>query len=254
MDRDMRQLYFTKAGEEESVAKAYMYTPEGIKLYSPFTAGSDSVTGIVWDATEEQASAGSITLENRMPEGWIAYDKYIGTYTLTHNDNDDWYVEPKTVTVTLEQKEEGKTYTMKGVNDNYDVVVNYDLAGGNLVIMGQIIGKFGDNDVYFAAMYASRAASGNPTWTGYRSTKYGIKTKADAASLESDPDHFVVKYIAGPSAAGKPINSFGLLMQKPDGTSGGWMRPANDEDHTYDDWFIFGDDYASLFWKEMVKQ
>lgn len=250
MDRDMQQMYFTKSGEEESTAVAFMYTPDGIKFYEPFA----SVSEIVWDTDTQSAKAGSAVMENRMPEGWIAYDKYIGTYELTYNDNDDWLVEPKTATVTLEADVEGASYILKGVSDKYTLKVKYDLAGGNLVLMGQIMGKFGDNDVYFAAMYASRAASGSATWTGWRSANYGIKTKADPETLESDPDHFTLNFVPGPSAAGKGINSFGLLMQKPDGSSGGWMRPANEDDHSYDDWFIFGDNYYALFWKNMVKK
>ena len=143
---------------------------------------------------------------------------------------------------------------MKGVSGKYDVKVDYDIAGGNLVIMGQIVGKFGENDVFFAALYASRAASGGATWTGWRSVNYGIKTKADQESIDTDPAHFKLNFVAGPSAAGKPVNSFGMLMQKPDGSSGGWMRPANDDDHSYDDWFPFGDAYYSLFWRDMVKK
>ena len=254
MDRDMRQLSFTKAGEEESVSIGYMYTPDGLKLYKPFESGNVSVTSLEWDKEKECARIQDILLENRMPDGWVAYDRYLGTYDLTYNDNEDWLVEPKTVTVTLEKLEEGSTYLMKGVSDKYDVTVKYDLAGGNLVIMGQIVGKFGDNSVYFAAMYASRSASGGATWTGWRSTSYGIKTKADSESLETDPDHFVMKFIPGPSAAGKGINSFGLLMQKPDGTSGGWMRPSDEDDHQYDDWFLFEDNYYALFWRDMVKK
>lgn len=255
VDRDMRQVAFTKAGSEESQTVGYMYMPNGIKLYKPFEADGVSLDQLVWDKEQECAKCGSLTIENKMPEGWIAYDKYIGTYELTYNDDGDWYTDnPKKVTVSLEKKVEGESYVMKGVNDTYDVVVKYDLAGGNLVIMGQIIGKYGDNDVFFTAMYASRAASGNPTWTGWRNTSYGIKTKADPTILESDPDHFLTRFVPGPSAAGKPINSFGLLMQKPDGTSGGWMKPTDEEDHRFDSWFIFGDYYTSLFWKEMVKK
>ncbi len=253
MDRDMRQLLFTKDGEEESVPVGFMYTPEGIKLYKAFKAGNTDVTALRWDPTQQIAYAGNLALENRMPEGWLSYSQYLGSYVLTYNDNEDWYIYPETATVTLVQDVEGKSYLMKGVNPNYDVKVNYDLAGGNLVIMGQIVGKFGENDVFFAALYASRAASGGVTYTGWRSTSYGIKTKGDPESIKADPAHFKVNFITGPSSAGRGINSFGLLMQKPDGTSGGWMRPASDDDHTYDDWYIFGD-YVSFFWRDMVKQ
>lgn len=255
MDRDMRQLIFTEAGAEESQSVGYMYTLDGLKLYKPFEADGVSLNALTWDKEAQIARCGSLDIKNKMPDGWIPYDNYLGTYELTYNDDGDWYTEdPKTVTITLEQKEEGVSYYMKGVSDQYDVVVDYNVAGGNLAIMGQIVGKYGENDVYFAAMYAYRAANGEPTWTGWRSNKYGIKTVADPKILESDPDHIVLNFIPGPSAAGKPVNSFGMLMQKPDGSSGGWMRPADEEDHKYDDWFIFGDDFRSLFWNHMVKK
>ncbi len=254
MDRDMRQVYFTKDGAEESTPVAFMYTPDGIKFYQPFTVGDASVSELVWDKTRECAVAGGLTLENRVPEGWLGYNQYLGTYTLTYNDNEDWYIQPKTATFTLVPDEEGKSYLMKGVSDKYDVKVNYDLAGGVIVIMGQIVGKYGDNDVFFAAHYASRSATGGITYTGWRGTSYGIKIKVDPESVKADPDHFKAHFIPGPSSAGRGINSFGLLMQTPAGASGGWMRPGSADDHQYDDWFIFGDSYVSFFWRDMVKQ
>ena len=253
LDRDMRQLSFVT--DNKSAKQGFMYTPTGIKLYKPVTVGGISVSEIEWDKTAQTAKIGDIALENKMPEGWLSYERYLGSYDLTYNDNGDWYTEnPKTVPVTLEKKVEGESYIMKGVSDSYDVEVKYDVANGNLVIMGQIVGTYGENSVYFAAMYASKGTNGAPTWTGWRNDKYGIKTKADTESLESNPEAFTLNFVPGPSAAGKPVNSFGMLMQKPDGSSGGWMKPANEEDHKYDAWFIFNDNYTSLFWKTMVKK
>ena len=255
LNRSGRQFTFTPTSGGETTTIAFMYTPEGIKLYQPFKSGDVTIDRVSWDNAGEKANADGIVLENRLPEGWMAYSRYIGTYTLTYNDNEDWYSDdPRTAEVTLEQDKEGESYIMKGVSSKFDVKVNYDLSEGNLSIMGQIVGKYESNSVYFAPMYASRSASGGVTWTGWRSTSYGIKTSADPETLASDPDHVLLKFVPGPSSAGRPINSFGLLMQTPAGASGGWMRPVDENDHKYDEWFIFGDSYSSVFWRDMVKK
>ena len=38
-------------------------------------------------------------------------------------------------------------------------------------------------------------------------------------------------------------------MQKPDGTSGGWMNGD-----AYSDWFLFGDKYYAVFWLSLTKK
>lgn len=249
LDRDQHQAVFFEKGSLDKKYAAFMYTLDGIRLYEPTDVNGVEIDEMKWNAESKVLETGSLSWNYKMPEGWVSYDQFLGDYDLIYNDNKDWWTNADTVSVSLVKNVDQESFWLKGVNANYDVKVDYNLSDGNLVIMGQIVGKYGSNDVYFAAMYASKSSSGGATWTGWRSTKYGIKTKADVESLENDPDHFVNYFIAGPSAAAKPVNSFGLLMQKPDGSSGGWMSAA-----TYKDWYIFDDAYYSLFWYSLTKK
>lgn len=250
LNRDNQQaVFFEKGKVDDKQSVAYMNTLTGIRLYEPFEVNGVTLEEMNWNAVSTVLESGDLTWNYLMPEGWMSYDEYLGDYDLVYNDNEDWWSDPVVVPVTLVKDVDQKSYLMKGVSDMFDVRVDYDLSGGNLAIMGQIVGKFGENDVYFAACSASKSSSGGVTWTGWRSTKYGIRTQADPESIEKDPAHFVTRFVPGPSAAGKPVNSFALIMQKPDGTSGGWMNGE-----AYADWFLFGDKYYAVFWLSLTKK
>ena len=149
------------------------------------------------------------------------------------------------------QDEFKKTMLMKGVNDLYDLKVNYDLSSGNIFIMGQIIGTWeaNGNSIYWAPCYArSNAAGTGVTWSGWRSTSYGMKGYVDDELSEAAGTN-VFKFTTGPCAsAAQPITGFALIMQTPAGASGGWMSSA-----TYSDWYPFNYRYYAHFWVTMTK-
>lgn len=180
-----------------------------------YLAGMD-IQDFVWNATAQTLAFYDVTMNGNLPEGWLAYDAYAGNYTLRYQDS-------KTVEVALEVLENRKSFKLTGLNANFAPVVNYDLASGSLYLYGQTLGEVDGYTVWLCPWWYTTAS--NSLW---RSTKYGMRTSLDQASYAADPAHFVLNWVAGPSVAGKPINSFILYYEKDGASAGkvtntGWM-------------------------------
>ena len=135
-------------------------------------------------------------------------------------------------------------------DDNYTIKVKYDLSAGNMAMMGQIIGQYGANDVYWAPIFARANAAGTGmTYSGWRSTNYGMKLYVDdEASAEAGS--IVIKFSPGPNpSAAQPITGFALIGQTPSGASAGYMTG-----NAYADWFPFGYRGYAVFWVTMTKK
>ena len=183
-----------------------------------YLAGMD-VQDFAWNATAQTLAFYDVTMAGNLPEGWLPYDDYKGSYTLAYDN--------KSVNVTLEVLENRRSFRMTGLNANYAPEVIYDLASGSLYLYGQTLGEVDGNVVWLCPWWYTSAS--NSLW---RSTKYGMRTQLDQTSYAADPAHFVLNWVAGPSVAGKPINSFILYYEK-DGASNGKV--------TNSAWLINGD-------------
>ncbi len=170
-------------------------------------AGMD-IQDFAWNATAQTLAFYDVTMNGNLPDGWMPFDAYAGNYTLTYDNT-------KSIDVTLEVLESRRSFRMTGMNANYAPVVTYDLASGSLYLYGQTLGEVDGNTVWLCPWWYTSAS--NSLW---RSTKYGMRTQLDEASYAADPAHFVLNWAAGPSVAGKPINSFILYYEK-DGASNG---------------------------------
>ena len=257
LDLGGRQVTLTLAGEEDPVKAPYIVTDTGIRFYKPVTIGPYTLESLDWNNDTQSLLSPSgaevnVALKGQLPPGWRAYADLLGDYDLVYNDSGEaYYSAPRTVRVSLVQDEFKKTMLMKGVNDLYDLKVNYDLSSGNIFIMGQIIGTWeaNGNSIYWAPCYArSNAAGTGVTWSGWRSTSYGMKGYVDDELSEAAGTN-VFKFTTGPCAsAAQPITGFALIMQTPAGASGGWMSSA-----TYSDWYPFNYRYYAHFWVTMTK-
>ena len=235
-----------------------MVTDRGVRFYKPVKLGSYTLEALDWDnSTQSLVSVSgdpvSVSLKGQLPPGWRSYSDLLGDYDLVYNDSgESYYSAPRTVPVSLVQDEYKKTMLLKGVNDLYDLKVTYDLASGNIFIMGQIIGTWepNGNSIYWAPCFArSNAAGTGVTWSGWRSTNYGMKGYVDdEASAAAGKNVF--KFTTGPApSAAQPITGFALIMQTPAGSSGGWMSGD-----TYKAWFPFNYRYYAHFWVTMTKK
>jgi hypothetical protein len=263
LDLSYRWITLTLTGEQyaesedASVDAPYMVTDTGVRFYEPVKVGSYTLEALDWDNnTQSLVSVSgdpvSVALKGQLPPGWRAYNDLLGDYDLVYNDSGEaYYSAPRTVRVSLVEDEYKKSMLLKGVNDLYDLKVQYDLSSGNIFIMGQIIGTWepNGNSIYWAACYArSNAAGTGVTWSGWRSTNYGMKGYVDD-DLSAEAGTNVFKFTTGPCAsAAQPITGFALIMQTPAGASGGWMSSD-----TYKDWFPFNYRYYAHFWVTMTK-
>ena len=204
---------FTNRTLKKALAKKTESTDPTVQ----YLAGLD-IQDFTWNAAAQSLTLSDVTMTGNLPAGWLAYDEYPGTYTLTYNDT-------KSINVTLEVLENRRSFRLTGLNANFAPVVNYDLASGTLFLMGQTIGTDGEYTVWLCPWSTLSGSS-------WRSSKYGMKTSLDQASYDADPAHFVLNWEAGPSVAGKPISSFVLYYEK-DGASAGKV--------TNTAWFINGD-------------
>ena len=256
LDLSNRQIDLKLTGQEDvSASSPYMVTDTGIRFYKPVTIGSYTLEALDWsNDTQSLVSVSgapvSVSLKGQLPPGWRSYNDLLGEYDLVFNDSGEaWWSAPRHATVTLVEDEYKKSMLMKGVNDLYDLKVTYDLSTGDLLLMGQIIGKYGVNDVYWSPLFARNNGKDALTYSGWRSTKYGMRITADdEASAEAGTN--VLKFSPGPSpSAAQPITGFGLLGQTPAGASAGWMTGS-----AYSEWFPFGYRGYAVFWVSMTKQ
>lgn len=157
-----------------------------------------------WTSADRTLTAGSAKLQGVMPEGWLSYEELAGDYTLSF-DNSDPY---KTVDITLTPDVYRQSFKLTGLNPLITLTVNYSLATGNLTLMGQTIGEEGNYVVWWSPW--SRIGGGS-LWF---STSYGMKTVLNQASYDADPAHFTLDWVAGPSATGKPVDSFIIYMRE----------------------------------------
>ena len=207
-------------------ALAKKASAEGADPVVTYLAGLD-IQEFAWDDNTSSLAVSDVAMAGNLPAGWLPYSAYVGSYTLSYNSG-------KSIDVTLAVRENRKSYTLTGLNANIVLEVTYDLTNGNLVLMGQTIGTDGSYTVWFCPWSTVAGSS-------WRSNKYGMKTSLDQASYDADPAHFVLNWVAGPSVAGKPISSFALYYQNPDGSSGGRL--------TNSAWFINGEDRMREFEK-----
>lgn len=157
-----RQVKFSASGE--SVSKAYMFTPVGISLYEPVSFGGVQVSGFDYDAeTYSMAVVGSTdVLQGIVPEGHRRWSEYAGDYWLIYNRENEADVKYDSVRVSLVPGEKNSTYLMKGLNDNYDIVWQYNATNGILTWQTQTLGYM-DNG-YEVRLCAMDGATGGFTW------------------------------------------------------------------------------------------
>ena len=250
-DLEKRHVAFSAVTEEGDVAlldTPYMYSEDGVRLPDK-TLGElvekalkgdaglrEKVAGVIdalkggelfasrnftWDRTNKDLVAGGSKLEGVLPEGWLSYEEYLGDYSFYFGESG----KEVTVDCSLVQDVYRSSFTLTGLNPNFNLKVDYSLATGNLAIMGQTLGE---DDTYTYWWSAWAKDNGGSLWYD---TKYGMKTVLDQESYAADPAHFTLKLVPGPSATGKPCDSF-IIYQRNNETKKGSNAPSK--------WYVGG--------------
>ena len=176
--------------------------------------------GFAWTSADRTLTSGSAKLQGVMPAGWLSYEELAGDYTLSFDNSNP----AKTVDITLVPDVYRQSFKLTGLNPLITLKVGYNLATGNLTLMGQTIGEEGNYVVWWCPWARS---TGGSLWF---STSYGMKTVLNEESYEADPEHFTLDWVTGPCSTGKPVDSFIIYMRE--GSTSRGAAPAR--------WYIPG--------------
>ena len=169
-----RQAKFTlpeqlnEDGEPLKVSVAYSITDRGISLYKPIKVGSNTISEFIFNPETQCLISDNpnASLQGELPEGWHAYNGFVGNYSLTYFDGTITGIEVKADVV-------GKSYTVSGLSPAFDVVATYDLGLGRIEIQAQYVAgpdETGNGYDVMMAGWDSKAGKVNYTTSGL----YGI--------------------------------------------------------------------------------
>jgi hypothetical protein len=161
LDLSYRQAEINLEEDEENVTKvAYIYTDKGIRLYKPVTIGSNTFQELDWDAEAQKlvsSGAVAIDLKGKLPDGWHAYNDYLGSWNLTFNA-----AASVLEGVTFTEDVKGESYIISGLSDQFTVKATYNLGTGKVQLLSQIVGT---NGGYSVRMAAWDSKAGKVTYT-----------------------------------------------------------------------------------------
>lgn len=142
----------SSSDEEPEVTKvAYMYTDKGIRLYQPVTVGNSTIQELTWVEDSQKLVGTDIDLVGKLPEGWHSYDDYIGTWQLAFEGGNSFLDG-----IVISEREKGRTFTLSGLSNQFDMVVTYNLGSGKAQLLSQIVGNDGTYNIR-AAYWDSKA-------------------------------------------------------------------------------------------------
>lgn len=143
--------YEPKEDESASADIAYICTGDGVLFYEPLKIGPYTINGFRWNSEEKQLTAlpddqTTVMLQGKLPEGWHAYEDFVGTWTLTYRNG------ARTMTdISINPYIEGSSYIISGLSKQFDVVATYDLSIGQIEIQAQYVGVQDSYQVMMAA-------------------------------------------------------------------------------------------------------
>lgn len=175
-----RQMEYTVG--DTSGKRAFVYTENSIRLYSPITIGGAKIREFKYDfekrayiAIDEEGK--EYPMEGVFPQWVINYDEWAGTYEFYISSTEDTKTY-STVEVELLPVADRSVYLMKGVNPNYNLQLNYLKDENALEIRPQLFGEpladshvvllsgwaNGDGKVSYGLYGSSPVASGMKTY------------------------------------------------------------------------------------------
>ena len=151
-----------KIGENE-FSSAFCFTASGISLYKPFEIAGNQIMDLDYNLQSMKLTSGSLDIVGSVPEGWVPFENYEGSYRLDYTGS--FYAN-----VTLKPDVYNSTYIMSGLNKNFDLVLNYNMQTGKLQLNSQMVGTVDGYSIYFSAWALD--GGGSVTWA----TNAGMQT------------------------------------------------------------------------------
>ena len=154
-DLENRQAEFVNPADTSmNMSCAFTYTDNGIRLSEAIDFAPKAVSGFAYDnatyqltCTDEGSS--DFVMQGYTPSNWRAYDSFEGTYDLAFGLNASSI---STVRVELVSNNDGSTYRMTGLNDNYDIECLYNRGRGALEIRTQTLGEVSGVEVHLCML------------------------------------------------------------------------------------------------------
>ncbi|MBR1706511.1 MAG: DUF4302 domain-containing protein [Bacteroidales bacterium] len=205
LDAGTRTLTIGRKGAEsdETISARYIITETGIRFASPFELQGVVFSELTFNQEEETLTGSGIVFDKMIPEGWVSYADFLGTYTLYY------YNGSRSFQVELVEKEKGKTFEMEGLSTYFKPELGYNGGYGRLTWVKQSIGGNGSIE-YILAPWDSDA--------GYLTWMDGVGL--DGAVVDNSIDDFTVEFTDN-GVWGSYIAKGWLLWQMQDGSSAG---------------------------------
>lgn len=228
-DLDNRQFSIARKNADfgEALESPFIFTEDGFSLYEVLDFQGVKFKEFTYDAENRTVTGSGITFTMIIPDGYIPYEDYAGQYTL--------YTGIGNYDVTLEPLDENRSFTLKGLNKAFDVVINYNPGTGLLSWLSQQVGTLSDGTGVWLCAWDSN--EGYLTW----STSIGMVSTA----TEED-GKFTVVWADNEVWGGYVVDSF-LLWKISGGSSAGNMSGQSG-------WYFSGGDYRLPRVTKMVKK
>ncbi len=156
---DDRMLTFTDKNGYKNIP--YYVSTTGITLAKPLEVNGKSLQELNYNAddmslTPNGSTAQGMKLSVLLPKNYMKYGDFAGDYNMTT------YWGASKLTLHLVPAGDGKTYLLKGMNDNYDLTLTYDKAAGTLSLNTQQLLDVNGNQLWLCPWNAFE--SGTFTW------------------------------------------------------------------------------------------
>lgn len=133
------------AESNEMTAARYMVVPGGIHINEPFTFQGVTFQDFTYDDAAGTFSGSGLTFKKVIPEGYVSYKDFLGKWTF------NWYNDSQSFPIELVAFEDGKSYKMQGLSTQFEPVLGYNGARGQLTWNAQAVGTSGGLTIMLAA-------------------------------------------------------------------------------------------------------
>ena len=136
-----------KEDDSKSVDVRYVVTDNALRLMSPFTYNEVEFTDFVVNSATETVTAGGLSFEKIIPNGYLPFEQLLGRYKLAYTGG--------SMTVTLEDDGSGKSFNMAGLSPAWKLPIRYNSGRGRLSFNVQQVGGSNTHSYWFCALDAS---------------------------------------------------------------------------------------------------
>ena len=198
IDYNKRTISIGRKDSEQSeiVDVPFIITPTGFKLYETLDFQGVKFKDFVYDADAMSLTSNGITFNMIVPEGYMAYNRFLGKYKMTVGAAG---VGPLNVEIVKDVV--GRSYKLKGVNPKYDISLNYNAGQGALNWMSQVVGTTEQGHVIWLCAWAVlNGQDGTFTW----SDTVGMRSVANDINKED----FVLSMVDFGTLSGNVVDSY----------------------------------------------